>query len=98
IYSRAERDAAIAFVPSGRRHTRFSRDWSSDVCSSDLFYGYGLNQFGRFDRPSLWLVVVAIWALQLWYSPLWLARFRFGPAEWLRSEERRVGKEGGAPL
>src|SRR5690606_15906540 len=20
------------------RHTRFSRDWSSDVCSSDLFY------------------------------------------------------------
>src|SRR5690606_40500440 len=26
-----------AFVFSGRRrHTRFSRDWSSDVCSSDL--------------------------------------------------------------
>src|SRR5690606_39607529 len=24
------------------RHTRFSRDWSSDVCSSDLFYN-GLN-------------------------------------------------------
>src|SRR5690606_29117148 len=24
------------FVSSGRRHTRFSRDWSSDVCSSDL--------------------------------------------------------------
>src|SRR5690606_40612152 len=22
-----------------RRHTRFSRDWSSDVCSSDLLYG-----------------------------------------------------------
>src|SRR5690606_40600436 len=22
---------------SRRRHTRFSRDWSSDVCSSDLF-------------------------------------------------------------
>src|SRR5690606_34523852 len=24
---------------SRRRHTRFSRDWSSDVCSSDLFIG-----------------------------------------------------------
>src|SRR5690606_40399830 len=24
------------FFSSGRRHTRFSRDWSSDVCSSDL--------------------------------------------------------------
>src|SRR5690606_40228357 len=23
----------------GRRHTRFSRDWSSDVCSSDLHLG-----------------------------------------------------------
>src|SRR5690606_28308421 len=26
------------FVSSSRRHTRFSRDWSSDVCSSDLIY------------------------------------------------------------
>src|SRR5205085_7239124 len=25
------------FFPSGRRHTRFDCDWSSDVCSSDLF-------------------------------------------------------------
>src|SRR5690606_40040334 len=24
---------------SRRRHTRFSRDWSSDVCSSDLLHG-----------------------------------------------------------
>src|SRR6266511_2615541 len=26
----------IFFFPSRRRHTSFSRDWSSDVCSSDL--------------------------------------------------------------
>src|SRR5205809_5702131 len=26
------------FFSSRRRHTRCSRDWSSDVCSSDLFY------------------------------------------------------------
>src|SRR5690606_39827050 len=25
------------FFSSRRRHTRFSRDWSSDVCSSDLW-------------------------------------------------------------
>src|SRR5690606_40473025 len=25
-------------LSSRRRHTRFSRDWSSDVCSSDLRY------------------------------------------------------------
>src|SRR5690606_39528031 len=27
---------AFFFFSSRRRHTRFSRDWSSDVCSSDL--------------------------------------------------------------
>src|SRR6266511_2075080 len=26
----------FVFFSSRRRHTRFSRDWSSDVCSSDL--------------------------------------------------------------
>src|SRR2546422_2351177 len=29
------------FFSSRRRHTRCSRDWSSDVCSSDLFEGGG---------------------------------------------------------
>src|SRR5256884_9737468 len=28
------------FFSSRRRHTRCSRDWSSDVCSSDLSQGY----------------------------------------------------------
>src|SRR6266511_3852901 len=28
--------APFFFFSSRRRHTRFSRDWSSDVCSSDL--------------------------------------------------------------
>src|SRR2546429_4095865 len=30
------------FFSSRRRHTRCSRDWSSDVCSSDLVYSTGL--------------------------------------------------------
>src|SRR5690606_41047490 len=29
-------DSEGFFFSSRRRHTRFSRDWSSDVCSSDL--------------------------------------------------------------
>src|SRR5690606_40089895 len=29
----------LFFFSSRRRHTRFSRDWSSDVCSSDLDLG-----------------------------------------------------------
>src|SRR5690606_40511836 len=30
------RRLTVLFFTSRRRHTRFSRDWSSDVCSSDL--------------------------------------------------------------
>src|SRR5436309_10340654 len=30
----------VFFFSSRRRHTRFSRDWSSDVCSSDLAGGH----------------------------------------------------------
>ena len=31
------------FFSSRRRHTRWSGDWSSDVCSSDLFLNNGMN-------------------------------------------------------
>src|SRR5690606_39595781 len=33
----------LFFFSSRRRHTRFSRDWSSDVCSSDLVVKIGTN-------------------------------------------------------
>src|SRR2546422_5415718 len=31
------------FFSSRRRHTRCSRDWSSDVCSSDLTFTHGMG-------------------------------------------------------
>src|SRR5690606_17997495 len=39
-----------------RRHTRFSRDWSSDVCSSDLLKTNGLQLLSLKDCnvPELW--------------------------------------------
>src|SRR5690606_40236595 len=41
------------FFSSRRRHTRFSRDWSSDVCSSDLVDGgaVGLRRPSRGGGP-----------------------------------------------
>ena len=33
-------------------------------------------------RAGVLLFVLAVWALQLWWSPVWLSRFRFGPMEW----------------
>ena len=35
------------------------------------------------NRSGILPFVLAVWVLQLWWSPLWLGRFRFGPAEWL---------------
>src|SRR5690606_39763399 len=40
------------FFSSRRRHTRFSRDWSSDVCSSDLKPACGVNLNDYYD-PTL---------------------------------------------
>src|SRR5690606_39813155 len=34
---------------SRRRHTRFSRDWSSDVCSSDLYGQVGKDEVRHVD-------------------------------------------------
>src|SRR5690606_12261036 len=43
----------FVFFSSRRRHTRFSRDWSSDVCSSDLYRTEGLPvQVGVFTNLS----------------------------------------------
>src|SRR3712207_8181170 len=33
----------FVFFSSRRRHTRYWRDWSSDVCSSDLFLAFWLE-------------------------------------------------------
>src|SRR5437870_11402851 len=42
------------FFSSRRRHTRWPRDWSSDVCSSDLnFLRHGSAQNGAGERGSL---------------------------------------------
>jgi uncharacterized protein len=52
------------------------------ICTT-IFYGHGLGLFGRVDRVGQIAIVTAIWAAELVISPFWLARFRFGPLEWL---------------
>jgi uncharacterized protein len=48
-----------------------------------FFYTVGLGFYGQFTGFWLYLVVLAVWALQLAWSPWWLARYPKGPAEWL---------------
>jgi uncharacterized membrane protein YeiB len=52
------------------------------LIASTVFYGYGLGWFGM-DRAKQVLFVFAIVALQIAFSHWWLARFRYGPMEWV---------------
>lgn len=53
------------------------------IMTTILWSGRGLGLYGQLDRVQLWGCVAAIWALQLIWSPLWLARFQMGPLEWV---------------
>src|SRR5690606_39435429 len=92
---------------SRRRHTRFSRDWSSDVCSSDL---WDINQLYNLEtdpyevnnliRDPAYQSVASELNSALWdwlehtdgtFIPL--KRINAKHKDHKRSEERRVGKE-----
>src|SRR5690606_39318184 len=86
---------SLFFFSSRRRHTRFSRDWSSDVCSSDLTIERSLSRF---------IFSTLVWKLTGLLSVVHSSQNDFitstkfcfsksiGIRLW-RSEERRVGKK-----
>jgi uncharacterized protein len=47
-----------------------------------IFYGHGLALFSKIDRLGQSLIILGIWAFQLWFSSWWLNRFQYGPLEW----------------
>jgi len=53
------------------------------VILTSIFYGYGLGLFGSVPRALQMTFVAGVIGFQLWFSGWWLARFRFGPVEWL---------------
>src|SRR5690625_7489972 len=69
------------FFSSRRRHTRWPRDWSSDVCSSDL-------EVSDFFTAMGWEIAEGPELEHEWFN---FDALNFGPDH--RSEERRVGKE-----
>src|SRR3712207_8303523 len=87
----------LFFFSSRRRHTRYWRDWSSDVCSSDLskieairYRFYEVERQVAFTLPSrarpfadvrLYVLITESSCKRPWLEVAG------------RSEERRVGKE-----
>src|SRR5947209_17736931 len=85
------------FFSSRRRHTRYWRDWSSDVCSSDLLLAISLSTtdaVGHLYGPESREIhdqVVRLDRYLGWFLGQLLVRYGAGGVT--RSEERRVGKE-----
>src|SRR5436309_6605794 len=94
------------FFSSRRRHTRFSRDWSSDVCSSDLPPGQYIaietpvsqdqTVTQCSDQPGGTTSTFNLNNVSVTNSAnvtiTWWENFT-SPGTFSRSEERRVGKE-----
>src|SRR5207249_8949275 len=84
----------LFFFSSRRRHTRSKRDWSSDVCSSDLPFSVALQLgFGPFPPPPIGLTTIAPvnrYRTTPGSGTMFRASVLTAPC---RSEERRVGKE-----
>src|SRR5690349_25178459 len=79
------------FFSSRRRHTRSLRDWSSDVCSSDLSE---YNDSSYDDRAHILVADREGGLLSYDLSRPWWGQFEISDEERAeRSEERRVGKE-----
>src|SRR5207247_5750717 len=93
---------------SRRRHTRSTRDWSSDVCSSDL-----VAETVFFFHPIVWLahrefglaqeiacdelaVLCTGSRLSAYGAVLLQVAAQRREAGYSRSEERRVGQGGGS--
>src|SRR5690606_40068977 len=98
---------------SRRRHTRFSRDWSSDVCSSDLTFSRISSQAKKFEQVSLQEILEDVLAdlyvtietrgAEINADPL--PTIEADPTQMrqllqnlVRSEERRVRKDGRTEL
>src|SRR5207237_3062718 len=91
-----QEDVLLFFFSSRRRHTRFKCDWSSDVCSSDLAPMpqkndsppalVGIIMGSKSDWETMRHAAEKLDELKVPYEKRVVSA---------RSEERRVGKEGG---
>ncbi len=71
----------LVLAPAGRM--ALTNYLSQTVLSLLLFYGFGLGLIGKVGPAATLGLTLAIFCVQVAFSHWWLARFRFGPAEWV---------------
>jgi len=74
--------------PLGRRvaaagRMAFTNYLTTTLAMCGLFYGWGLGFYGRVAPAPQLGVMLGWWLIMLAWSAPWLARFRYGPLEWV---------------
>ena len=69
------------FAPVGRM--ALTNYLTQTVVSMFIFYGWGLGYYGKVGALTSTLIALAIFAVQIPLSSLWLHYFAYGPVEWV---------------
>jgi uncharacterized membrane protein YeiB len=80
LHSNGVLSKVSVLAPAGRM--ALTNYLSQSVVQCVFFYGFFLGHWGM-GRAWQLLFVIAVYALQVAFSHLWLKRFRYGPMEWL---------------
>ena len=80
LYSASPLNKISVLAPFGRM--ALTNYLTQSLVASTFFFGYGFGNWGM-SRVDQMLFVAVLAALQIVFSHVWLARFRYGPVEWL---------------
>lgn len=80
VYSKSIFSKITILAPMGRM--ALTNYLMQSVVQASFFYGWGLGHFGMGRAQQLGFAIIVL-ALQLVFSHWWLARFQYGPMEWI---------------
>ena len=81
LWRGAARQWLTWFAPAGRM--ALTNYLTQTMIQAILFMGWGLGFYGQMSIVWVPMLSIIIFAIQVAWSRAWLARFRFGPLEWL---------------
>lgn len=81
LHGRSSGALALRVAAVGRM--AFTNYLGATLVGTLLFSGFAGGLYGQLSRGQVWLIAFPVCALMLALSQPWLARFRYGPLEWV---------------